>query len=64
MTQAEQADGRVRHMSSVLWDMFSGSAPYQDIFMRTLHPGFLGRFGWSLGRALLPQRRSATKETA
>ncbi len=33
-----------RHMSTVLWDTFTGSAPYQEIFMRTLHPGFLGGF--------------------
>ena len=64
MTQAEQTNGGVRHMSSVLWDMFSGSAPYKDIFLRTLHPGFLGRLGWSLGRALLPQRPAKHKETA
>ena len=62
MTQAEQLNGRTRHMSSVLWDMFSGSAPYKDIFMRTLHPGFLGRLGWSLGRALLPQRGATQQE--
>jgi hypothetical protein len=33
-------------MSTVLWDMFTGSAPYRDVFVRTLDPRFLGRFGW------------------
>jgi flavin-dependent dehydrogenase len=32
-----------RRMSMVLWDMFTGSAPYKDIFIRTLHPAFLAR---------------------
>lgn len=35
-------------MSSVLWDAFTGSAPYKDVFLRTLHPAFIGRFVWIL----------------
>lgn len=35
-------------MGSVLWDTFTGSAPYRDVLLRTLHPAFAGRFGWSL----------------
>ncbi len=27
-----------RKMSSVLWDTFTGSAPYQSIFLRVMHP--------------------------
>ena len=38
--------GGQRRMSVVLWDSFTGSAHYRDIFLRTLHPGFLGRFIW------------------
>jgi CRP-like cAMP-binding protein len=30
-------------MSTVLWDMFTGSAPYREVFLRTLHPMFLFR---------------------
>jgi flavin-dependent dehydrogenase len=49
MTADEQArDGSRRRMSQVLWDMFTGSAPYRDIFMRSLHPAFLGRLTWDL----------------
>jgi hypothetical protein len=33
--------GRPRIMSSVLWDSFTGSAPYRDIIARTLRPSFL-----------------------
>jgi flavin-dependent dehydrogenase len=35
-----------RLLSTVLWDMFTGSAPYKDIFYRTLKPTFL----WNLLR--------------
>jgi flavin-dependent dehydrogenase len=30
-----------QRMGAILWDMFTGSAPYRDIFYRFLHPGFL-----------------------
>jgi flavin-dependent dehydrogenase len=48
MTSIEQQGqpGAERRMSTVLWDMFTGSAPYLDIFKRTLHPKFLGVFVW------------------
>lgn len=36
--------GDARRMSIVLWDMFTGSAPYREIFARTLDPRFLARF--------------------
>lgn len=47
MTASEQSKpGEKRRMSGALWDMFSGSAPYSDIFKRLLHPVFLGGFLW------------------
>lgn len=60
VAQAEQQKaGGDRRMSGILWDMFSGSAPYRDIFMRTLHPGFLCRLAWavavSVGSGRAPQ---------
>ena len=49
MTRLEQdKDGDDRRMSMVLWDMFTGSAPYLEIFKRTLHPKFLVGFLWNL----------------
>jgi len=39
-------------MSQVLWDMFTGRAPYREIFLRTLHPRFLARFSWELAGSL------------
>lgn len=45
MVSAEQkTEGSPRRMSTVLWDTFTGSARYQDIFLRALHPIFLSRF--------------------
>jgi CRP-like cAMP-binding protein/flavin-dependent dehydrogenase len=36
-----------RHMSMILWDMFTGSAPYRTVFFRSLHPGFIISFIWN-----------------
>ena len=42
MTAAEQRKpARQRPMSGVLWDMFSGSAPYADIVARMLRPALI-----------------------
>ncbi len=52
MTEKEQImEGRRRDMSQVLWDMFTGSAPYREIVTLAMHPGFLARLGWELARA-------------
>lgn len=60
MAAAEQGrPGPERRMSGVLWDMFSGSAPYSDIFLRMLRPGFLGRLGWAALASLRPAPRPA-----
>ena len=36
------------YLSGVLWDIFTGSASYQDDFKRLMHPAFSGRFIWHL----------------
>ena len=42
MAQREQAKAEAKpHMSSLLWNMFTGSAPYVEMFRGTLHPGFI-----------------------
>jgi flavin-dependent dehydrogenase len=57
MTEKEQrAPSAVPRMSSVLWDMFSGSAPYADISTRMLHPAFISNFMWSAAAANLGRR--------
>ena len=40
-------------MSGVLWDVFTGSATYANIFLRTLHPLFWGRLLWEIAAGLL-----------
>jgi len=54
MTGREQKRDGGRHMRAVLWNMFTGSAPYRDIFLRTLHPGFIVGLVWNLFLGLWP----------
>jgi hypothetical protein len=62
MVAAEQAkDGRCRRLSQVLWDVFTGSAPYRTVLLRTLHPAFIGRLLWSLAAQGLPPRGRPTR---
>jgi hypothetical protein len=49
----QQGDGQ-RHMSTVLWNMFTGSAPYREIFLKTLHPGFIAGLVWNLVLGVRP----------
>lgn len=49
MTANEQKNANgSRRMSEVLWDLFSGSASYTDVFLRTLHPAYIGSLLWNL----------------
>mgnify|MGYP001352834335 CR=1 FL=1 len=63
MTAAEQ-ESRKWHprMSDVLWDTFTGSAPYKDVFLRALHPVFLGRLLYETLMGALPARREGGKK--
>jgi hypothetical protein len=50
MVAGEQNEpGRRRLMSRVMWDMFTGSATYREVFLRALHPVFI----WNLVRAII-----------
>lgn len=60
MAQREQAiTGARPHMSSLLWNMFTGSEPYTEMFKGTLHPGFIRHFLTSLAASLKPRRPRA-----
>jgi flavin-dependent dehydrogenase len=49
MTSLEQAQSaRQKRMSEVLWDLFTGSAPYREVFLRTLHPVYIKDLVWNL----------------
>jgi flavin-dependent dehydrogenase len=50
-----------RGMSLVLWDMFTGSAPYGEIFLRALHPDFWTCFVRDLAGSLWPLSRGRTQ---
>jgi len=58
VVQEQRQPGARPRMSGVLWDMFSGSAPYTDIFSRMVRPAFLARFLWSTLVSLWPGRRA------
>ena len=59
MTMREQRRSDGRHMSGVLWNMFTGSAPYRDVFFNSLHPGFL----YGLARSIAVGIRPSHKES-
>lgn len=63
LAAAEQsALSKRRTMSTILWDLFTGSAPYREILMRGLNPLFLLKFLWSMIVAV-PWRHAATTES-
>lgn len=63
MARREQTSpGAARRMSIVLWDMFTGSAPYRDTFFSTLNPRFLGRFAWESALAIRHGRQPQGEE--
>ncbi len=47
VAREQQKEGERRQMSMVLWDTFTGSATYREVFLRSLHPSFLFRFLWN-----------------
>lgn len=60
LTSNEQnRKGHKRRMSMVLWDTFTGSAPYGSVLKRALHPSVVGGLTWELAAAL----RSGSKIT-
>jgi len=57
MSSIEQATpDSPRRLSSVLWNMFTGSAPYREILNDTLHPAFLTAMAWNLVRGMAARR--------
>ncbi len=57
ISRDEQVHGRQPRLSGILWDMFSGSAPYSDIFKRMVHPALIGRGILALPGVLLASVR-------
>ena len=49
MTALEQSNAdSTKRMSGVLWDLFSGSASYTNVLLRTLHPKYIASLIWNL----------------
>ena len=59
----QQQTASPRRMSGVLWDLFSGSASYTNVFLRTLHPAYLGSLLWNLVAGNLPGSASRNGHT-
>lgn len=47
VSQEQGVSGGQRRLSSVLWDTFTGSAPYASVLRRTMHPAFVGSLAWN-----------------
>ena len=65
VAKEQQEQDMQKRMSMVLWDTFSGSASYQNIFFRTLHPYFLGNLFWNIVLSLFSftERQLKKEET-
>jgi flavin-dependent dehydrogenase len=53
--QRKQSGGQ--RLSTALWDVFTGSAPYREVFLRFLHPFFLAGLVWNTATALWFRRK-------
>lgn len=53
LADEQRSPEKSQRMSSVIWDTFTGSSSYQDVFRRILHPTVVIRFIWSLIRSFI-----------
>jgi hypothetical protein len=56
LTREQEREGGARRFSTMMWDMYTGSSPYREIFLRSLHPDFLVRFVWNCAVSLVSNR--------
>jgi flavin-dependent dehydrogenase len=57
MIVREQRNGKNgQDLSRAMWDIFTGSAPYKEVFLRSLHPAAVGRICINLAGSLFPFR--------
>lgn len=62
MVRAEQKkDSHKRRMSSALWDTFTGSAPYRDIFRRFINPRLNLVFIWYIMMSMFNTKQKEVK---
>lgn len=53
IVKEQQKERKQREMSLLLWDTFTGSAPYKSIFLRSFNPLLLIRLVWNMLSALV-----------
>lgn len=57
MVATEQKNREMpQRMSTSLWDLFTGSAPYRDVLLRMANPFFISRLIWNMMIVLWPFR--------
>jgi flavin-dependent dehydrogenase len=62
MVSTEQENKKMpQRMSTALWDLFTGSAPYREVLIRMAHPFFMSRLGWNILIELWPFRSRKQK---
>lgn len=60
LTASEQGDPKsAKRLSGILWDTFTGSAPYRDVFFRIVHPALAFAFGAAVAKSLFGWRAGA-----
>lgn len=64
MVSAEQHGKRKPVMSTIVWDMFTGSAPYKEIFLRGLNPVFLARLAGNTVAGMFPTKIAEQEQEA
>ena len=60
VSREQLSDTSDKRMSTILWDMFTGSAPYKDALSRAVHVVFLLRFGWDVVSSIGGGKRQST----
>ena len=63
VAREQQRPGPTRILSGVLWDTFTGSSSYGNIFKRTLTPRFLTSLAWETALGLIPFREKGRQES-
>jgi flavin-dependent dehydrogenase len=57
VSKEQQNKAMPQRMSTSLWDLFTGSAPYRDVLFRMAHPFFIGRLIGNMMIELWPFRK-------
>ncbi len=52
----QKNEGICRAMSTIMWDTFTGSAPYWEVLKHSLQPAFIVRFLWAITAGFLARK--------